>query len=183
MKARDWMNNNSALVTIAAVVLLVISLGVIIMQTRGPGSVRAIDLYFYDLNTGKLFVAKSDHIPPIKAPSGPFGEQGLPGGVRAHVFSCGECGDFTGMTAEQVVQAGGYIAYLEMYTPQGKAALTADPSDPNAAPMMIDPMEQTLVKPVDGDQWMSMYSERGYRMTDAAMQQCPDGSPGQACRP
>lgn len=183
MKVRDWMNNNSALVTIAAVVILVISLGVIIMNTRGRNSYGPIELYYYDLNTGKLFVAMSNEFPPIEAPSGPYGDRGLPGGVRAHVFSCNDCGDFEGMTAEQVAQTGAYIAYLEMYTPEGKAALTADPEDPEAESMMVDPMEQTLVKTIDGDRWLSMYSEEGYQVTEQTIQACPDGSAARACRP
>src|SRR5688572_11816004 len=103
MKARDWMNNNSALVTIAAVVLLVISLGVIIMQTKPRGSVGPVELYYYDLNTGKLFVAMSDQNPPIDAPSGGFrGPDGPPAGVRAHVFGCGNCGNLEGKTVEEI---------------------------------------------------------------------------------
>lgn len=183
MKVRDWMNNNSALVTIAAVVLLVISLGVIIMQTKGPGSVGPIKLYFYDLNTGKLFVAMSDQVPPIDAPSGPYGERGLPGGVRAHIYSCGSCGNYDGLTAEQVNQTGAYIAYLEMYTPEGKAAMTAPAGDPDAPPMYVDPMEQTLVKRVEDTNWISMYSEQAYQMTDQAIRNCPDDAPARACRP
>ncbi|MFB0524031.1 MAG: hypothetical protein ACETVZ_00700, partial [Phycisphaerae bacterium] len=42
--------------------------------------------WFYDLNTGKLFVAESDQIPPIEAPSGPL-PNGRPAGVKAYVLS------------------------------------------------------------------------------------------------
>lgn len=187
-KFRDFMNNNSALVTIVAVVVLVISLGVIIMNTRGPGAVRAIDLYFFDLSTGQLFVASSDQIPPIDSPGGPLNTpQGAkPAGVRAHVFACGECPDLKGMNTEQVKAAGAYIAYLEMFTEQGKAAMTAPaPADGQGPPpeMMMDPMQSTLVKRVEDPQWMPMYSEPGYRLTESAVQQCPDGTPPIACRP
>lgn len=191
MKMRDFLNNNSALVTILAVVILVISLGVIIMNTRGPGAIRAIDLYFYDVSNGQLFVASSDQIPPIDTAGG------ANMGVRAHVFACGECpSDLAGLNAEQVKQKGAYIAYLEMYTPQGKQALTAasqgaaagGPEGGQQGPppeAMIDPMQQTLVKRAEdpNDKWLSMYSPQGYQLTDQSVSQCPDGSPARACRP
>ena len=41
--------------------------------------------WFYDLNTGKLFTAKSKLLPPIKAPSGPLSD-GKSAGVKAYVF-------------------------------------------------------------------------------------------------
>jgi hypothetical protein len=182
MKVRDWMNNNSAVVTILAVVILVISLGVIIMQTRGRGAPRTIDLYFYDLNTNQLFVARSDQIPPIPAPSGPLrGQPGdLPAGVRAHVFACGDCpSGLRGLTPEQVEQRGAYVAYLDMYTEEGRRALAGDaPTD-----MMTDPMEQTLVRRVADRDWQPMYSEVGFRLTETAVRACPEGAPAVACRP
>ncbi|UCF44258.1 MAG: hypothetical protein JSV99_04915 [Planctomycetota bacterium] len=42
--------------------------------------------WFYDRNTGELFVAKGNMVPPIEAPSGPL-PCGRPAGVRAYVFS------------------------------------------------------------------------------------------------
>jgi hypothetical protein len=42
--------------------------------------------WFYDLNTGKLFTAKSDLVPPVEAPSGPR-PNGTPAGVKAYVFT------------------------------------------------------------------------------------------------
>ena len=38
------------------------------------------------------------------------------------------------------------------------------------------------VRAVDGGNWVSMYSEQGYRLTDS-IPSCPDGSPARACRP
>lgn len=183
MKVRDWMNNNSALVTIAAVVLLVISLGVIIMQTKGPGQIGPVELYFYDLNTGELFVAMSDQNPPITAPSGPYGdENGPPAGVRAHVYACGECGDLEGKTVEEIEATGAYISHLEMYTPEGKAALEAQKTDPNT-PMMVDPMEYTRIKSVEGDRWLLAYSEEANALAEQSIRECPDGEPVEVCRP
>jgi hypothetical protein len=42
--------------------------------------------WFYDLNSGKLFVGASHAIGPVAAPSGPLPD-GRPAGVRAHVYS------------------------------------------------------------------------------------------------
>ncbi len=59
-----------------------------------PAKPRLTGNYYYDLNTGKLFVAATDDFPPIEAPSGPAPD-GRKAGVRAYVFSCGDCDDPT----------------------------------------------------------------------------------------
>jgi hypothetical protein len=63
--------------------------------------------WFYDLNTGKLFVAKSKLIPPIEAPSGPL-ENGKPAGVKAYVFSY----KYEPNESER------FIGFLETFTPE-----------------------------------------------------------------
>jgi len=64
-------------------------LGIAKWLTRPEKPIRLEDYkkaWFYDLNTGKLFVARSDQIPPIQAPSGPL-PNGEPAGVKAYVLS------------------------------------------------------------------------------------------------
>lgn len=157
--------------------------------SAGPDrrAMQPIDLYFYDLNNGRLFVAKSDQLPPIDVPGGnpiqtPQGPK--PAGVRAHVFACGECGDYEGLTAEEVAADGAYIAYLEMYTEAAKTAMTRVTRGDAVVPGEgMDPMEQTLVKRVEDLQWVQMYSQEGYQLADRVVKDCPDGSPARACRP
>jgi hypothetical protein len=46
-------------------------------------------VWFYDVNTDKLFMAQYS-LQPVAAPSGPDAN-GNPAGIRADVFSCGDC--------------------------------------------------------------------------------------------
>lgn len=187
MKLRDWMNNNSAIVTIAAVVILILSLGYIVWSSKGPSyGARVIDVYYYDLNTQKVFTAKSDQVPPIDAPSGPFrtpAGQEVPGGVRAYLFACGDCQDFTGLTAAELQAKGGFIGWLEMYTPEAKAMLTQPPGEsPEAAAEREMRMYQVwesgqLIASPDNLRWVSQNTEEGVRITSQIEGKCPGGTP------
>jgi hypothetical protein len=48
-------------------------------------------VYFYDQNTGELFSAPADELGPVERPSGKY--RGIPAGVRAIVYACGQCSD------------------------------------------------------------------------------------------
>jgi len=87
---RRWINrqNPKVIVGITAVTVLVLVI-VVISLLSGPETPEIKEYkkaWFYDLNMGKLFTAKSDLIPPIEAPSGPLPD-GRPAGVKAHVFT------------------------------------------------------------------------------------------------
>lgn len=173
MKLRDWLNNNSAIVTIGAVVLLIGALFAIIMQMRsGPSGPRVIDVYFYDLNTQKLFAAKSDQIPPIDTPSGPA-PGGAPAGVRAYVFACNDCGN----------ENDRFIGWLEMYTPEAKALLTQPPpTDPQQAlerDMRVYEVWESgqLIRGVNDTRWVPQSSQEAMNITSQIDTKCPGGSP------
>jgi hypothetical protein len=87
---RRWINDQDPWIIISITgVTLIILLIVIIGIMSGPKAPEIKEFkkaWFYDLNTGKLFVAKSKLKPPIKAPSGPLANGG-PAGVIAHVFT------------------------------------------------------------------------------------------------
>lgn len=183
MKLRDWMNNNSAVVTILAVVVLVISLGVIIMNSSGRSGARIVDMYYYDMNSGKLFVGKSDQLAPIDAPSGPYRDQ--PGGVRAYVFACGECPDnIDGATLADLQSNGAFVGWMEMYTPEAKAALTQQQEGPPADMAFYEAFERgQLVKRPEDEQWVQAQSEPGFRITEQITTKCPSGEMPQPCFP
>src|SRR5690606_22803013 len=105
LKFRDWLNKRSAIVTVLAVVVLIAALGFIIMQARGkPYRPQIVPVYYYDLGSGKLFTAMSDQIPPIQSDSG-SGPGGMPQGVRAYVYACGDCPtNAVGMTITDLFQ-------------------------------------------------------------------------------
>lgn len=90
---RHWLNENTAITTIAAVVLLMIALGVMLMTVTGGGGGGGFEpptqKYFYDLNTGELFAVPMDELPPIErgAPYALPNGQTIPAGVEAIVFA------------------------------------------------------------------------------------------------
>lgn len=173
MKLRDWLNNNSAIVTIGAVVLLIGALFAIIMQMSGGSSgPRVIDVYFYDLNKNQLFTAKSDAIPPIDTDSGAT-PQGAPAGVRAYVFACNDCGD----------ENDRFIGWLEMYTPEAKALLTQPAADnPEQAAereMRMYEVWETgqLIRGVNDTRWVPQNSQEAMTITSQIETKCPGGAP------
>lgn len=183
MNIREMMNNNPAVVTIGAVVVLVLCLGAIMCQLRGPSRPSGpIDLYFFDTNAGTLFTASSDQYPPIPAPS----DTGTgTSGVRAHVFGCGGCpGDLDGMTPGEVEDAGAFIGYLERYTEEAKAALEQSRgSDHIDSAMMYEMNLDTEVREVGSDQWVSGMDARGTDVYDRVRERCEGQERAEACRP
>ncbi|MEM6757242.1 MAG: hypothetical protein AAF586_08755 [Planctomycetota bacterium] len=156
MSVRSFLNNNPAVMTIAAIVVLLICLAVIYSNLAGGGgSGRIVDLYYYDTGTGELFSAPANSIAPIDAPSGPGA------GVRAHVYTCGGCNsdEWT-------------IAYLEKFDDQARDALVNAPESPEAAQAYDSGL---LVRNVDGDTWHQVYSTEGMRVSEALATLCAPG--------
>ncbi len=88
--ARRWINRQNPKIIISITVVTVLVLLTTVIGLLSSGEAPKVKEYkkgwFYDLNTSKLFVAKSKLTPPIEAPSGPL-ENGKPAGVKAYVFS------------------------------------------------------------------------------------------------
>lgn len=194
MKMRDWMNNNSALVTVGAVVVLILSLGYIVWSSKGPGyGPRVIDIYYYDLNTKQVFVGKSDQYPPIDAPSGrgyklPNGQE-IPAGVRAYVFACGECPDVTGLSLDELQAKNAFVAYVEMYTMEVrdmlmKQAAGEAPSGPEQEGMMYEMFErgQLIADPAKLT-WVLANTEQAMQIQSSLEGRCPGPEPIQPCLP
>ncbi|NBC11175.1 MAG: hypothetical protein GVY24_05485 [Planctomycetes bacterium] len=184
MSIRETMNNNPAMVTIGAVVVLVLCLGAIMCQVREPsgGQGGAVQLYFLDEGTGMLFTAESKQQPPIVAPSDTGGSTS---GVRAHVLSCGDCpGNLDGLTREEVQAQGAFIGYLEKYTPEAKAAMEQAMSgeEPDIA-IMYEMDKGKLMRMPDSDQWIDANSERAVDVHIANREQCPGDVRPRQCFP
>ncbi|MFZ0034524.1 MAG: hypothetical protein WAK60_06000 [Sedimentisphaerales bacterium] len=89
LAARKWINKNPRIIisiTAASVLILLVIIG-LSMPEKTVTTVKEYKKgWFYDPNTGELFVAKGDVVPPIDAPSGT-----VPSGrlvtVKAYVFS------------------------------------------------------------------------------------------------
>lgn len=166
-KVRDWLNQNSAVTTIGAVVIIIICLVILLWNAGvvgGPSYHRTA--YYYDIQTHKLFVSKIGQMAPIKSPSG------ANNGVLAHVFSCTDCSD----------QSSRFIGWLERYTPKAKKraqmakkiekkrqdwikahpdAKTPPPGPDPMALMMGGPGSTVVRLPKEGAKWVSPMSKAG----------------------
>jgi len=86
---RDWTNDNPVIIYGGAIASIGLLLGVLAWNSRSntPDPFKVDKkAWFYDENTGQLFVDSGKQNGPIKAPSGP-GPNGEPAGVKAHVYS------------------------------------------------------------------------------------------------
>jgi len=164
MGLREWANQNSTVMTILFVVVLIVSLGSILMQSSGGDMKRYTYGYFFDVGSGELFVRKNTEVPPIDAPSG-AGK-----GVRAVVFSCTDCDDkkthFTG--------------WLETYTPEAKEELLnppppINPEDPTSGMTgAVERGHRIAAAPTGAaePQWMLMSSPQGSQIMKQIRSKC-----------
>ena len=96
---REWLNKNPMVAGVLAIVVLGAALSVLVMTTMG-GRGRLpdpMDVYYMDLQTGDIFIARSDE----REPTSPVGNRG----ARATVYSCESCAD------EQTL----FVGYVERF--------------------------------------------------------------------
>ena len=163
MGIREQLRNPAVGGGIAVAFLL---LAVFIMASSGGsgGGADAPSLQFYhDLNTGKLFESPAGNLLPVDAPSGALqggspSDIGGKAGVRAHVYSCGEC------TESEVL-----VSYLEYYPESVWSLLdNGDREDRRKA-------ENTrMISKPDG-QWVAANSEEAKAIDNDA--KCPSPKP------
>ena len=193
-KTREWMNRNSVVATTGAIVLLGVSIAVIVRTViRPPNPPRVVDVYYLDLDTSRIFVARSDQIPPIETMPG----AAMPMGVRAFLFACGQCPvDLKGFTPEQLRSEGVHIGWVEMYTPEAKdwmqrvASGQAGPEGPDGMLDQggIDAWEQgrliaRFAHPGDRMKWVPANSEPGFQIMRALQDLCDSDGEVKACFP
>ena len=188
MSIREYLNNNSAVATILAVVLLIVALGVIYWTSSGS-SRGPIAVYYYDMNTKKL-VEATGQTPPFDTGSGQYtytGNDVGPAGVMVQVYSCTDsCDDIEpGMTAEQVEAAGGHIAYFSRHTTEGKQLIEQGNAGGEIDPAMYDNPEVTsqLYAAPGSEQWESEMSEAGQQILSRYGSECPAGERATPCLP
>jgi hypothetical protein len=162
MGVRQLINDGNVAARIVVGLLAVASLGLLAWQLRGSGLPDISGgAYFYSLASGELFVADNTEIPPIQGGDG----------VRAHVFSCGDCAD----------AAARYIGWLETYTDEAKAALAQETigEQPVLPP---DPMIAAEPRAGEPPTWFIVSSPQAMRIQQAATTRCGDKSPNH-CMP
>jgi len=151
---RDWVNNNSAAVTVGAVVVLIISLGVIISNSGGRSTnIAPGEAWYYDTVTKEYFTGEATHIPPI--------DHNGNEAVRAHFFTCGQC-----------TEEARFIGYFEKYTAEAKSKIE---SNPEAMEMYYEVEFQGRLFSETGepDTWVEAESPEGRMITQKLHTKCP----------
>jgi hypothetical protein len=130
--------------------------------------------WFYDLNTGKLFVAKSKLIPPIEAPSGPLAN-GEPAGVKAYVFSY----------RHEPNESERFIGFLETFTPEAKRNqnTSANSGGGSAEELIKQWGEGRLIRRIEDEKWFSANSNEGRAIIENAFSPNEKGEHARYCPP
>lgn len=178
MNVRERMNKCPAVTMIGAFLLLSITVSITyyILSSRGIGSPSHSDEYYYDLNSGNIFVSSTTaDIPPFETGSGQY--HNMPAGVRIRIFSCGGCADFNGLTLEEVKAEGGFPVWLEMYTMDVKQKVAK--GELNDIIMLEDNL---LVRTIGGKNWVPRDSPAGRLVVQQINTLCSDDNL-KLCRP
>lgn len=161
MSLREKLNNNPAVVTIMAVVLLAIAiciLGYVLFIKGGRGGTGTEQVIYYDIKSNTIKLIDRPGTDPY--PDSPMTD--APDAYHATIFSCGECGEITdGMTADQLKQAGMFVGYIHMRDPGTMFDPEMNPSS------KYRPLEAKNWYPSSSEQWMSVLDK---------ISRCKDGS-------
>ena len=160
--------------------MAVLAIGMVLIVTRGGSGLPTGDepTYFYDVETGELFIASGNQVPPIQSPAGNEA-------VRANVYTCGAC------TEEER-----FVGYYEKYTPEAKKTLEQaqaeqddggnDPDEGMAQGMgMMQAQMSGLMVSLDGEEWQSRQQMdlQSEGLMEQVRSQCDDPSQLKFCGP
>lgn len=104
-----WISKNPLVAVIVAVIALGIA-GYFIFRSIKPAEASATNwskVWCFDVAKGSPFVGTEQKVPPF-AIDGSTTTDGSPAGVRAEVFSCGECSD----------ESARFVGWLWKFTPE-----------------------------------------------------------------
>lgn len=168
-RMRHWLNMHTVTVTIFSNIVLLCALTVIVLYVK-PRAVPPWPMaYYYDLSTDSVFVARTGELPPVFTPqSRGYGKRN---GVRAYVFSCGDCSKNDTKR---------FIGYLEAFTDETKSRISDAGGNRLGSPFM--PMEGHLyASPDDREKWVSASSEESRTIWAKVTQKCGGTQPPRAC--
>lgn len=170
MGFREIVQQNQPIVAVVAVIVIIGS--VVWMANGGKNSSLPKQVYFYDVGSGELFAADRAAQPPIEAPSG------AGNGVKAVVYSCGECSDSS-------LQ----VAFVTTYSEEARAAMQkmANAADGGVDVELAEVIDNgTLVAmPAEGGgepQWVSAVTQEGIQIMGRAGDIC-GSQPAKPCFP
>ena len=174
LDVRRWINRQDPRIIIGITAITVLVLVIVVISLLSGPEVPEVQEYtkawYYDLNTGKLFVAKKDLLPPIEAPSGPLPD-GSPAGVKAHVFT------FTADPNESER----FIGFLETSDPN--AEIEFDSSGSQKIDSAASWGQGKLFRRVDDDKWVCGSSKEGRAILEEALERNENGKRALYCRP
>ena len=197
MGLREWLNQNSALTTVAAVVILFCALGFSVFKITGknPGIDKDAQAYYYDLVEGKIFGGKMlNTLSPIDGPNGTVEHKGEArrAGFRAYIFACGGCSEsMFDKTKEQVEATGAKIGYLEFYNEKSHRTYKDEVLNPGSGDhhRVWDEIEKgkriasVPSKPGTYPTLHKANGARGSRLQQSVMALCPDEQLPRNCMP
>jgi len=164
----------------------------IIMMWLGSNKTGPVTrpLWFYDLGSKQLFIASSKLVPPIDAPSGPLSD-GSPAGVRAYVFTCGDCADpdkrFIGWLERNTTQNENQIDPRTSPRTSPRTAQSTANSSPDDIPRPIRTRgysrSSRQIRSINDDTWVAANSSQGFKIRRAVHTRCTSGSPVKQCYP
>jgi hypothetical protein len=202
-KYSAWLNKHAIKVTAVVLVVIATCIYAIYRETSPPDqhAVPIFNAYFYDLDTGKLFIARMSEPSPIPVQGAKPGA--APTGVKANVFACRSCED----------EKDRFVGFVEMYTPEAKermAALThVTALRPSMTPVVIpttNPATGPTTNPTTGpsfeemerghlvarpdpknpdwkNQFVEYMSPEGTKVMESAQKRCGDGINPKICMP
>lgn len=178
MQIRDWMGSNQPIVAGIAILVLIFSFAYMTCTLSGGGSggYRVItEHFFYDLNTGEVYVASSDLVPPVSSPSDEARGTKRYNGVRAYVFSCTDCSDYSSHE----------VRYLQRFTPKSKKMQEQmrDGKMSDEMIMMVSPEEESEIKRPDDEEWYPAMSEEAQEIFEETYRECDNGELPRECFP
>ena len=147
---RAWVNKNPRIIigiTAASVSILLIVIIVLLIPEETVKVEEYKKDWFYDVNTGKLFVAKQGLVPPVQSPWGSLAG-GVPAGVRAYVFSY----------KPDPNESERFIGFLEIPDPNAESAASASDGPSKGAQLWG---EGRLIRRVEDEQWYPANSIEG----------------------
>jgi hypothetical protein len=177
MKVSDihnWVNNNSTLVTVATILILLGALTSIILQSRESNyAPPVVEAYFYDLSAegtdplNKLFTGPSNQFPPVLSPTDKALGHTKPTGASAAVFACGDCSD----------KSRYFIGYLEIYTEDAKEGIK------QMLPLRIEAGH--LLATVDNEKnWVNFTTPEARKIRQSPKERCAEtNEEAMACSP
>jgi hypothetical protein len=171
---RKWVNEyptvTQAIAAASGMLLLAVIIWLLLPAKAPPQIVTIEKEWYYDLNTGDLFIAPKGLEPPIPAPSGPLPD-GKPAGVRAYVLGFG----YEPNEYER------FIGFLETTpTPEILARWPVRRENLSAAKKWG---KGKLIRRTDDKIWFPADSAMGQRIMEEAFAPNEDGERPTYCRP